>query len=518
MSGFKFLIDTNIVIGLEDNRPVDTGLSELTRRCSANSVRLFVDAAVDDDIQRDNDLTRRAVTLSKLEKFERLRGISYPEDEALARSYGTINSDNDRSDCRLLFCLERNATDWLITRDTGLLRRARRVGLGSKVLSVDDAILWLRQTFEPKTVELPFIVEREAYAIKRDDALFDSLRQDYASFDIWFEKCARDHRKCWVVEVGGVMAGIVIRKDETRSEAKIVTTPGEKILKLCTFKMRSEFRGEKFGEQLLKQSLWFAQTNGYDVVYVTAFADKDDLRHLLESFGFGISGRQPNGELVFEKSMRKGALTIDDQTDILEFDRKSYPRFYDGPRATKYCVPIQGAYHEKLFPEISYRKPLPLFSRADLPRERTATDRQERTPGNTIRKVYLSRARVRDLKPGDLLLFYLSKDARLDASQCITTIGIVEQWRESNTAEELLKMTAKRSVFSANELTEIQNQKASPVKVVDFLLAAHVDPPIVLEKLLQLGVFNRSPPQSIARINDQRYTRLKPHLSLGFEQ
>jgi len=59
MSAFKFLIDTNIVIGLEDNRPVDAGLTELTRRCSANSVRLFVDSAVDDDIKRDSDLAMR---------------------------------------------------------------------------------------------------------------------------------------------------------------------------------------------------------------------------------------------------------------------------------------------------------------------------------------------------------------------------------------------------------------------------------------------------------------------------
>ena len=88
MSAFKFLIDTNIVIGLEDNRPVEAGLTDLTRRCSANGVRLFVDAAVDDDIQRDADLARRAVTLSKLDKFERLKGIAYPNDAELARRYG----------------------------------------------------------------------------------------------------------------------------------------------------------------------------------------------------------------------------------------------------------------------------------------------------------------------------------------------------------------------------------------------------------------------------------------------
>jgi rRNA-processing protein FCF1 len=237
MSAFKFLIDTNVVIGLEDNRPVDVGLTELVRRCSANGVRLFVDAAVDDDVKRDMDLARRAVTLSKLEKFERLKGVVYPDDAELARRCGPINSVNDRSDCRLLFCLERRAAEFLITRDTGLRRRARRIGLGDSVVSVEDAVVWLRQTFEPTTVELPYVVERAAYAVDKRDALFDGLRADYAGFDPWFDKCAKEHRKCWVVEVAGSLAGIVIRKDETRTEAKGVKSPGERILKLCTFIM-----------------------------------------------------------------------------------------------------------------------------------------------------------------------------------------------------------------------------------------------------------------------------------------
>jgi hypothetical protein len=88
-----------------------------------------VDAAVDDDIQRDPDTGRRAVTLSKLERLERLRGIVYPDDAELTRVYGSIGSPNDRSDCRLLFCIDRKAADFLITRDTGLLRRAHQ-GVG----------------------------------------------------------------------------------------------------------------------------------------------------------------------------------------------------------------------------------------------------------------------------------------------------------------------------------------------------------------------------------------------------
>lgn len=517
MSAFKFLIDTNIVIGLEDNHQVDTRLTELTRRCSAHGVRLFVDEAVDHDIQRDTDLARRAVTLSKLAKFERLRGITYPGDADLARAFGAINSPNDRSDARLLYCLQRRAADFLITRDTGLQKRAWRADLGGSVLSVEDAIVWLRQTFEPSAVDLPYIIEREAYAINREDELFDSLRADYPGFDIWFdEKCAREHRKCWVVEVGGVMAGLVIRKDETPGEAGI-SLLGAKILKLCTFKMRPEFRGEKFGEHLLKQSLWFAQTNRYDVVYLTAFADKEELIQLLLSYGFAETGRQQNGELVFEKLIRRSQLLVDEQTDILAFDRECYPRFYDDERAAKYCVPIQGPYHEKLFPEISFRKPLPLFARADLPRERTATARQERTPGNTISKVYLCRAQATGLKPGDLLLFYLSKDGQLEASQSLTTIGIVESLRESKTADELIRMTAKRSVFSAAELTARQAASERPMKVIDFLLAGHMRPAIPLDDLVAHGVFNGRPPQSIARIVEERYRRLRPLIKVGFD-
>lgn len=517
MSEFKFLIDTNIVIGLEDNRPVDAGLTELTRRCSANGVRLFVDSAVDDDIKRDSDLARRMVTESKLAKFERLRGIKYPDDAELARRFGTINSPNDRSDCRLLFCLERKAADFLVTRDIGLQKRARRCSLGNAVLSVEDAILWLRQTFEPTAIELPHVFEREAYAIDLNDGLFDSLRAEYTGFDDWFnEKCARQHRKCWVVEVGGALAGIVIRKDETRAEAAIVS-PGIKILKLCTFKMAPAFRGEKFGEQLLKQCLWFAQSNGYDVVYLTAYADKDDLLHLLQAYGFKVTSRQDNGELIVEKVMRKGALLVDAQTDILELDRASYPRFADGEAVAKYCVPIQGAYHEKLFPEISFRVPLPLFSAPGMERERTATPRQERTPGNTIRKVYLCRAQAKSLKAGDLLLFYLSKDDRLEWSQSLTTVGIVERWQESTTPEDLIRMTAKRSVFSAAELIARQSDSKRPMKVIDFLLAGHSTPPVRLDTLINAGIFNGAPPQSIARIDEDRYRRLRNLLKLGFD-
>jgi hypothetical protein len=146
-----------------------------------------------------------------------------------------------------------------------------------------------------------------------------------------------------------------------------------------------------------------------------------------------------------------------------------------------------------------------------------ASRNQNRTPGNTIRKVYLCRAQTRSLKAGDILLFYLSQDKKMEASQCITTVGIVEQWNESASSDSLVLLTAKRSVFSQQELIELQNERPSPLKVIDFLLTGHLTPAVPLSQLLTLGIFNGRPPQSIAEIDHERYLRLRPFVNLGFE-
>src|SRR6202008_2396337 len=98
---------------------------------------------------------------------------------------------------------DRGAADFLITQDTGIHDRVRLLPLARRVLRISDALSWLRQTFEPKEVRLPYVVERKAHEIDPGDEIFDSLRDGYADFDRWWrEKCVREHRTCWVIEVG----------------------------------------------------------------------------------------------------------------------------------------------------------------------------------------------------------------------------------------------------------------------------------------------------------------------------
>jgi hypothetical protein len=159
----------------------------------------------------------------------------------LIARFGPTNSKNDWSDVRLLAALDAKAVDFLVTQDVGLHRRAERAGLGASVLTVDEALEWLKQTFTAVSVSLPYVEERKAYQINPDDAIFSSLRADYPGFDKWFDNCRRQHRVCWVLEIGNKIAGLVIRKEENHFEARTQHL-GPKILKICTFKVEANFK------------------------------------------------------------------------------------------------------------------------------------------------------------------------------------------------------------------------------------------------------------------------------------
>jgi GNAT superfamily N-acetyltransferase len=510
---FKILIDTNIVIGLEDPRPVQASLAELVRLSNAHAIGLFVDGANYDDVARDKDAARRAITLSKLDKFQKLRGVPIPADAVLMARFGAIKNDNDRSDARLLVALDAKATDFLVTQDMGLHKRAERAGLGASVFTIDEALQWLKQTFAIQTVSLPYVVERKAYEIDPNHAIFVSLRSDYPGFDQWFDKCRREHRDCWVLEIGSVIAGLVVRKDESHAEAG-TRHLGPKILKICTFKVGDEFQGEKLGELLLKQILWHVQRNKYDVVYVTAFPKHSFLIDLLGYYGFKTTSTLTNGEVVLERPIMTGLLPAP-ICAVYDFDRYHYPRFYDAPTVRKFTIPIRPDYHHRLFPEIAFTTELPLFPTETF--GPMLAHGGERTPGNTIRKVYLCRAKSTGLRPGDLLFFYMSKDERYVASQSITTISIVERAVDVTSADDLIKLTAKRSVFSAEELRAMNPSARSPVKMIDFLIVGYLQPVVPLAQLLSLGVFSNRPPQSIAQLTEDGYNALKPYVQLGFD-
>ncbi|MES1190005.1 MAG: GNAT family N-acetyltransferase [Steroidobacter sp.] len=393
MVGLKLLLDTNLLIALEDPKPLRPAVAELSQKAQLHGLTLFVDEAAVRDIERDKDVSRRDITLSKVQRFPMLKDVAHDDDSKLEARFGLIRGDNDRSDVLMLDTLNLRVVDFLITEDIRLHKRAMRCGLADRVFRVVDALAWIRRTFEPQDVRLPYVLPKKAHQLSLGDPIFESLREDYPEFDDWFKKCRQQHRDCWIVEINGKVAGLVIRKDETAGESRIVY-PGDHVLKICTFKISPEFRGEKLGEHLLKKVLWFAQANKYDVVYLTAYPKHEFLIVLLQSFGFAVTERRDNGECVLERRIYKDSQLILPSGQLAwNLDLVSYPRYYDGPEVHKFVVPIQARYHKILFPEINetVQIELPLG-------ESSPTNGVGRTPGNTIRKVYICRAATKQIR------------------------------------------------------------------------------------------------------------------------
>ncbi len=511
MSAPKYLIDTNVIIGLEDWKEVSPEFAALTQLAARHGDGIFVHAAARDDIARDSDVARRTVSMSKIAKYPlitKVRGLTQPDLEA---EFGVCARPNDVVDATLLHALKIGVADFLVTQDRGLHERANRHSsdLGGRVLYVADALELLRSTYEPSQVTLPFVEETEAHTIPLGDPIFESLRDGYPGFDQWWaEKCVKAMRNCWVVTDNGDLAGIVVRKDERPgdTDAKL---PGDKILKLCTFKVRPESRGIKLGELLLKNVLWFAQKNRYDIVYVTTYPEQVALVDLLEYYGFACTYTNSTGELVYEKLLSRERLLIQMGQSFFDAARLNYPRFCAASEVPVYGIPIKEAYHEILFPELVQRQQTDLFQFGGI-------GTGPRTPGNTIRKVYLCHAQAWIDTRGAILLFYKGKSLHIP-SQAITTIGIFEDMRYASSLEELRQMAGGRSVYSERQLAEWRATAQRPVKLINFLLAGHIEPPIALAQLQADRVFGGHPPQSIFRIPSNRARIIFSRLNLGFE-
>ena len=507
MSAPRYLIDTNVFIGLEDHAEVSPIFSSLIKLAATHSVGVYVHEAAIDDIRRDKDENRRRVSLSKINKFPVIKKTVGIDQQMLEEKFGRIRRPNDLVDATLLHALQIEVADFLVTEDQGLHERAERISpaFGARVLYVADAVSLLRTTYEAVDVAFPAVVEIEANALPQDDPIFESLRGDYDGFDLWWrKKCVKPMRKCWVVMDNGCIAGLLVRKDEKPGETD-ASLPGKKILKICTFKVRSESRGVKLGELLLKQVLWYAQTNRHDVVYLTTFPAQKTLISLLEYYGFEHTHNNVLGEMVYEKVLSRSRLHPVPTVSLFELARRNYPRFATGDGVAAYAIPIQEDFHEILFPELVSLKPqMNLFG-----------DPSAQRPGNTIRKVYLCRAPALITQPGALLFFYKSKSDG-PPSQAITTVGVFEDMAFARSTEELRRLAGGRSVYSDVQLRMMNATQHRPVKVINFLLAAHIEPPMQLEILRKHNVFAERPPQSIKSLVPAQQLSILEQGSFGF--
>jgi L-amino acid N-acyltransferase YncA len=474
----RLLIDTNVLIPLEptqrdDVEPGSRGAASLIRLAQEAGHTILIHPSSLVDLQRDGNPDRLAMRELLVTKYVRLDPA--PSLAIVEPVLGPVAFEsNDWVDHLLLAAVKADAVDVLVTQDGGIHRKAVRLGVADRVLTVDDVIALLTMLHDHMLPPPPSVDFVPMHAVASDDPIFESLRCDYEGFDEWFTRCKRQGRGGWVAE-----------GPDHRNAAICIIKPndddyglGGKVLKLCTFKVAAEHQGNRYGELLLKALFAYCHENTYDHVYVTVFERYQGLIALFEEFGFRCLEDRTSGlgELVYAKDLTYCATEMGALEALAFHVRFGPPALRLRPDHT-YVVPITPRYHAILFPDAEVQAMFPMVARPY---------------GNALRKAYLCNAPIRRLAAGDTLLFYRSQDLH-----AVTSVGVVEETLVSRDVDEIVAMVGQRTVYTYEEIRDLARRQ---VLTIMFRQDRLLVPPITVRELATHGAIRRAP-QSIAAVS-----------------
>lgn len=487
----RFLLDTNILIPLEDSRAVlEPNLTNFVRLAGQHKHDLLYHPASKRDLGRDADAARRQQTLNRINRYQEL--LNPPDCP-----WNTSNTnENDAVDNEILYAIERNAVDALVTEDRGIHTKAKARGLEKRIYYIQTAEQWLLNLHSEKPVSLPNIRVANLHQLDLTSAFFDSLRQNYQGFNAWFAKASREGRKAWIYgDSSNVLEALCIFHVQTN---EVITDDNQMLrgdaLKLCTFKVGEAVRGKKIGELFLKAAFHYATNNSIENIFITTNPYELHLVDLLTDFGFKARGVH-KGDNVYVKAHPK-EIPQSEGLETFEFHRRYFPHYLTDVMIQKFVVPIEPKYHKVLFPD--YMTPqqkqeqqlqLELFS-------------EENTVGNAIKLAYLSHTQLKAIRRGDIVMFYRSGDLK-----ALTSIGIVEDFVVLENAEEIARVVSRRTVY---RFDQIQEMATKPTKVILFRLVKHFSNYIPWQWMKENKVVNGNI-QTIRKIDDTAFKKVVSH-------
>jgi len=384
--------------------------------------------------------------------------------------------------------------DFIITENRDIHKISNELGIDDKILLLDEALQIFKGYLTRDRIITPPALKNESVKnLDYSDPILDSLKEEYnPEFERWFKKISNQGRKSWVYyRTDGSIGALLIYKfeDESIDDSK-PSLPKKKRLKIATLKVTHI--GYKIGELFIKMAVDISVRKGINEIYLTHFTKTPDrLVELISEYGFNKVALKDDGQDIFVKRLTaKGSEELKCCSPI-EISRIFYPSFYDGNDVKKFIVPIQPAFHNKLFTDFPNRQTT-LFEHSG----------EFIIEGNTIRKAYLSHSNIKKIGPGDLILFYRSEDL-----QAITSIGVVETIHIGvSDAEKILQLAGKRTVFSRMEIDKLV--EGGPVSVFLFRHHIHLTKPIGINELIENGTLKDSP-RSAMELSPERYIKIK---------
>lgn len=488
----KVLLDTNIVIHREMKHPVDKNIGRVFRWIDKLRYDKCIHEVTINEISKMQDKKAREAFFIKMESYHRLPTVAplKPEVQNISKKYDT--TDNDRNDTLLLNEVFSNRVEILITEDRKIHKKAVELGIYDKVFTIDEFL-------EKVIAENPELLDYKVPSVKKEyfgninlqDEFFDNFKEDYDGFEKWFNGKADE--TAYVSSSDDSVVAFLYLKVENKSDAYPDITPtftSKKRLKIGSFKV--QLNGFKLGERFLKIAFDNALRLLVDEIYVTIFPKREEqirLISLLMDYGFqyyGIKESSSGKEEVYTRDFSRKA--------SMESPKITYP--FISRKARKFIVPIYPEYHTNLFPDSILRTESPL-------------DFIEHEPfRNAISKVYISRSLNRDLRSGDIIVFYRTGGYY---KSVVTTLGVVEKvFTTIKDEHHFINLCRKRSVFSDEELKKQWAYSTYRPFVVNFLYSYSFPKRINLKRLIELGIIPdaESAPRGFEKISDESFNKI----------
>lgn len=474
----KALLDTNIIIHRETSRIINQSIGTLFKWLDKAKYTKCIHPISIDELEKNSNRETRDTFSVKIQSYEQLATIAPMQLEVLGISSKIDVTLNDKNDTILLNELFCGRVDILISEDKKIHYKANLLGIEDKVFSI-DSFLEMVVSEHPDLIDYKVLAVKQEYMgkINLNDSFFNSLKEDYPSFERWFNKKANE--KAYITYNNGKLLSFLYLKIEDELEVYSDINPlflPKKRLKVGTFKVESN--GVRLGERFLKVIFDNAIANDVDEIYVTIYNKRDEQKRLIsliEEWGFCMYGTKGNnGEMVYVRDFSK-------KFDITN-PKKTFPFV---PTSTNFfLIPIYPEYHTELLPDS--------FLRTESPEDFIENEPHR----NALSKVYISRSIQRDIKKGDVIIFYRTKPSGKIAfyNSVITTIAIVEEITDDiKTETSFVEKSRKRSIFTDDYLKEFWNYKPNYrpflikfLSVYSFSLGKRLN----RKRLLELGILD----------------------------
>jgi predicted nucleic acid-binding protein len=489
----KVLLDTNIIIHRETKDPTNKDIGRLFRWIDKLGYIKCVHPVTINEISKNQDIRTREAFLIKMESYNKLPTIAPLKSEVQTISKKYDKTENDKNDTILLNEVFSGRVDLLITEDRDIRTKAIELGIDDKVFTIDEFLeKVIAENPEQLDYKVPSVKKEYFGNINLQDEFFESFKEDYVDYERWFNKKADE--TAYVCQSGKRVVGLLYLKIETKSEPYPDITPRftpKRRLKIGTLKV--QLNGFKLGERLLKIVFDNALHLSVDEIYVTIFPKRIEqvrLINLLKDFGFhyyGIKESSSGKEEVYIRDFSRKA--------SIKAPKTTYPFMAKSVR--KFIVPIRPEYHTSLLPDSILMTESPF-------------DFVENEPfRNAISKVYVSRSLNRNLRTGDIIIFYRTGGFY---KSVVTTLGIVENvYTSIKDANQFINLCRKRSVFTDEQLREQweENPRNRPF-VVNFLYSYSFPRRINLKRLIELGIIQdiESAPRGFEQISDESFYKI----------